>query len=44
MIILKVTKDQDLTLSLKNTFLENLQRGGCGGQIDPIFCAVLVLR
>ena len=33
MIILKVTKNQGLTLSLENTFLEKPQ-GGEGGQID----------
>ena len=32
MIILKVTKKQDFTLSLKDTFLEKPQRG----QVDPL--------
>ena len=36
-IILKVTKSQGLTLSLKDTFFEKPQGGGggAGGQIDP---------
>ena len=40
MIILKVTKNQGFTLSLKDTFFEKPQGGG--GQIDPP--AVLGLR
>ena len=34
-IILKVTKNQDFTFSLENTFFEK-PYGGEGGQIDPL--------
>ena len=41
MIMLKVTKNQDFTLSLEDTFFEKPQ--GVGGQIDPHPQAVLGL-
>ena len=34
MIILKVTKNQDFTLSLEDTFFEKLPGGGGGAQIN----------
>ena len=36
MIILKVTKNQDFTISLEDIFLEKPKGGG--GQIDPPVC------
>ena len=46
MIILKFTKDQGLTLSLKDIFFEKRQVGGrvVGGQIDPPAILGLMLK